>query len=309
MNTFSFAALFLAAAATTRGADWTNSYSGFGQLIVTNLASAPFPHPQRAEGHTYQGKLYAADPHYRDDTVAIFIPENFRAGAQVDFVVHFHGWFNHVSKTLADYKLIEQFVESRRNAVLVVPEGPRDAPDSFGGKLEDRDGFKRFMADVLAALRAEPRFGRAELGDIILSGHSGGYHVTAFILAQGGLPERVKEVWLFDALYGQTEKFTAWQSRFHGRLLNIYTEHGGTKEETEKLMADLKSRAAPFFAGKDTEAKPEDLRTHALVFLSTDLAHDDVLAKRKTFRRFLEASGLAEIWSAKSASRETPSKP
>ncbi|MCB0553556.1 MAG: hypothetical protein KDD02_08400 [Phaeodactylibacter sp.] len=39
---------------------------------------------------------------------------------------------------------------------------------------------------------------------IILSGHSGGYRVMSYILLQGGLPEAIKGVWLFNGLYGQS---------------------------------------------------------------------------------------------------------
>src|ERR1700736_5363543 len=119
-------------------------YSEKGELIITGMASAPFPHPKRAEGHKYKDQFYSAKEHYADDTVAIFIPKGFRETGRIDFVVHFHGWKNHVEGVLRHYKLIEQLVESGRNAVLVVPQGPHDAPDSFGGKLEDPDGFNRF---------------------------------------------------------------------------------------------------------------------------------------------------------------------
>ena len=50
-------------------------YADYGELIVTQLTSAPFPHPKRAEGHKYQGKVYSAKEHYSDNTVAIFIPK------------------------------------------------------------------------------------------------------------------------------------------------------------------------------------------------------------------------------------------
>lgn len=287
--------LLVGFALTAAAAELTNAPAVPPGWIFTTLATAPFPHPERAAGHTYKGQLYAAETHYRDNTVGLFVPPGFQPGPRVDFVVHFHGWFNHVAKVVTQYRLGEQFTASRRNAVLVVPQGPRDAPDSFGGRLEEPGAFGRFMADVLAALRTDPRFARAELGNIILSGHSGGYRVMSFIVAQGGLADRIREVWLFDALYGGTENFVAWQESTGGRLLDIYTDHGGTKEETENLMADLKRRGRPFLAATDTDAKPADLRAARIVFLHTDLAHDDVLAKRATFRLFLETSCLREI--------------
>jgi hypothetical protein len=290
-----FLAILAGAITGASATDWASAYAGLGRVIVTNFDSAPFPHPQRAVGHKYKDKHYPAETHYRDSTVMLFVPRGVCFGGKVDFVVHFHGWFNHVSKALDEFKLIDQFVESRRNAVLVAPQGPRDAPDSFGGKLEDPGGFQRFMREVLATLQAEPPFRQAALGDVILSGHSGGYHVMASILARGGLSERVKEVWLFDALYGETAKFRTWQGQTQGRLLNIYTERGGTREETEKLMADLKAQGTKFLASSHRDAKPEDLRAHRLVFLDTDLGHNEVLAKRQTFRQFLETSGLPPL--------------
>ena len=173
-----------------------------------------------------------------------------------------------------------------------MPQGPRNAPDSFGGKLEDPDGFKRFMADVVDTLRQKSALKKKDfaLGQIVLSGHSGGYQVISAIVDRGGLTDHVREVWLFDALYAQTDKFLAWIDRHQGRFIDIYTEHGGTKAETEKLMATLKQRGTAFFAGKESEAKPADLQTNKLVFLYTDLPHDDVVHKRQEFREFLETS-------------------
>jgi hypothetical protein len=270
-------------------------YAPQGELILVQLASAPFPHPKRADGHTYKDKQYDAKEHYSDSTVAIFVPKSFHVTSKLDFVVHFHGWNNNVPQVLGRYNLIEQLTESHRNAILIVPQGSRNAPDSFGGKLEDPDGFKRFMEDVLNALRDKPAFKGKDvaLGKIVLSGHSGGYKVISSILEVGGLTEHVTEVWLFDALYGQTPKFLAWYDRQPGRLLNIYTDHGGTKEETEKLMATLKQRGTVFFAGKEGDAKAGDLEGNRPVFLYTDLAHDEVLAKHQTFLEFLKTSGLS----------------
>jgi hypothetical protein len=287
--------LFLGCAVlTARGQTLPQHYASFGELIVTQFASAPFPHPKRADGHKYHDEFYPADKHYADSTVAIFIPRGFRETGKIDFVVHFHGWKHDVAGTLQQYKLIEQLVNSKRNAVLIVPQGPRNAPDSFGGKLEDPDGFRRFMDEVVATLREKStlRKKRFTVGQIILSGHSGGYEVISSIVDCGGLSDHVREVWLFDALYARTDKFLSWFDTQHGRLLDIYTEHGGTRGETERLMATLKQRGTQFFAGKESELKLADLKQNKLVFIFTDLAHDDVPDKHQTFREFLETSCL-----------------
>jgi hypothetical protein len=188
-------------------------------------------------------------------------------------------------------------VDSECNAVLVVPQGPRNASDSFGGKLEDPDGFKRFMEEVAASLREHSALKKKDfaLGKILLSGHSGGYEVISSIVDCGGLTDHVKEVWLFDALYAQAPKFIAWFDRGQGRLVNIYTEHGGTKGETELMMAGFKKRGTPLLAGKETEIKADGLRSNKLIFLYTELSHNEVVAKHSTFREFLNTSCLSAM--------------
>jgi len=291
-------------------------YAPLGTLLVTQFVAAPFPHPARAEGHKYHDEFFPAAEHYANSTVAIFIPKNFRVADKIDFVVHFHGWRHTVAGTLPEYQLIEQFAASGKNAVLIVPQGPFNAPDSFGGKLEDTNGFRNFMAEAVAKLGATGVLGKLErglqpastsdlqplpkrpegrapeIGDIILSGHSGGYHVMSAIVDRGGLSEQIREVWLFDALYGGTDEFVAWQKKENGRLRDIYTDHGGTREETEKLMAFCQTNGVSFFAAEDTNALPDNLRTNRLVFLHSDMIHNDVVAKRGTFGQFLKSSCL-----------------
>jgi hypothetical protein len=289
-------ACLLLMAKTAPAENVETNYADFGQLIVTQFVTAPFPHLARANGHSYQNKLYSAAEHYSDSTVAIFIPKDFHETPTIDFVVHFHGWNNTVDGTLTQYRLIEQLVASGKNAVLVVPEGPHDAPDSFGGKLEDTNGFKNFMAEVMETLRRDGALKRTNhaLGNIILSGHSGGYHVMSAIVDHGGLTAMIKEVWLFDALYGGTENFIAWSDQQHGRLLDIYTDHGGTTNETLRLMHLLKDGGTPILATEDSKVTSAELQTNQLIFLHTDMIHNDVVEKRKTFTEFLETSCLKD---------------
>ncbi len=273
---------------------WTTNYAAFGNLIVTQFVAAPFPHPARAAGHQYHDQFFSVAEHYSNSDVAIFIPKNFRATDKVDFVVHFHGWMNTVASTLTNYQLVEQFSASGRNAILIVPEGPHHAPDSFGGKLEDTNGFARFMAEAMTTLRARGVLTKTNvsIGSVILSGHSGGYHVMAAILDHGGLGDNVREVWLFDALYGGTENFAAWQKTEGGRLLDTYTDHGGTRDESEKLMADYKTNGVNFFAGEDTNAVTENLLTNKIIFLHSGLPHNEVIFRRAEFAQFLKTSCL-----------------
>lgn len=282
---------FAAQAEESHSLAMTNS----GQLIVTQLVSAPFPHSSRAEGHKYKDEFFPADKHYSDNTVAMFVPKGFADAGRVDFVIHFHGWRNTVAGTLEQYKLADQLSASGRNAILIVPEGPKNAPDSSGGKLEDADGFKQFMDEVIAALKRRSVLKNdSRIGQIILSGHSGGYQVMSSVVERGGLADQVREVWLFDALYARGEKFLAWSEKTGGRLVNIYTDGGGTKVRTEEMLAQLKQRGTNMLVTTDTAVIAMELTTNKFVFLHTDLRHNEVVEKRKTFQQFLETSCFAK---------------
>lgn len=269
-------------------------FAPYGQLLVARLATAPFPDSSRANGHWYHNQFFSAKDHYSDNSVAIFIPKKFHPSDKVDFIVHFHGWMNSIASTLDRYNLIQQLAASDKNAILVVPEGPFYAPDSSGGKLEDTNGFSRFMSDVVATVKNSGVLDQTnfDIGKIILSGHSGGYKVMAAIVDHGGMPDKINEVWLFDALYAGRENFVAWQQAENGRLLDIYTDHGGTEYETADLLDTVKTNGARYWTGEDTAVTPDELRTNKYVILHSTLAHDDTPYKRLAFQKFLETSCL-----------------
>lgn len=266
-----------------------------GTLFVPALTSAPFPHPLRASGHTYGGKSFPAPIHYSDSSVAIFIPNGFRPGKSIDAVVYFHGWNNSIDSACAQFSLLEQFTGSGRNAVFIFPEGPKHAPDSFGGRMEEKDGLKHLLDDVLAVLRKEKVITTQKAGRIVLAGHSGAFRVIAYCLMRGGMTAQVKDVILFDALYGHTEKYAYWLDRYDGRFVNIYTDDGGTKNESENLMADLEGWGKKYFAAPETLATTKHLQQNRFIFLHSDLEHNGVIAQRQQFRNFLMTGPLQPI--------------
>jgi hypothetical protein len=287
---------FALAVALTSGAaaaePLAERYADIGTMMVTTSDHTMFPHEKRAQGHTYEGKAYPADLHYSDRTVAIFVPKGFRAGDATSLVFYFHGWRNNVDDTLKQYRVAEQLAASGVNAVLVLAEGPKNAPDSFGGKLEETGVFASLVSDVLGALKARGVIESTRPGLIVLAGHSGAYRVMAFILARGGLTANIREVYLFDALYGQSEKFAHWIDRFPAKLVDIYTAEGGTREQSLDLMEDLRAWNIPFVAVTESAVTQDLLRRNRLVFIDSALEHDDVVAKNEQFRAFLTASSL-----------------
>jgi len=273
----------------------TERYNHLGQMFVPQFSTAPFPHSERKNGHDYDGNKYSANEHYTDSSVAIFIPKGFKTTEKIDFVVYFHGWNNNIDSACAQFDLIEQFCESNKNAIFVFPEGPKNSPDSFGGKLEEKDGLKNLIDDVLKYLSENTNLKSTKVGNIILAGHSGAYRVISFCLMRGGYTKNISDVILFDALYGQTEKYVHWIENFKGRFINIYTDNGGTKEETESLMDDFDAWKIPYFKTEESQLNIDDLKSNRLIFIHTDLTHNEVISVRKQFRDYLKTSTLTSI--------------
>lgn len=258
----------------------------FGTLYRFQLSNAPFPHVKRAEGHTYNNQLYPEEIHYNDSTTLVFIPDYVSLESEFDIVVYFHGWFNNVDSVLSQFNLIEQFHGSCREAILVMPEGPKNAPDSFGGKLEEAGRFNSFIQEVITKLQTginQPLTFR----NIILAGHSGAYRVMSFILLHGGLTDKISEVYLFDGLYADIEKYSYWLDHYNGRFINIYTPNGGTKYASENLMLCLNAWNIPLTFIDDDEFTNVDLEKERIVFISSALSHKEVIGSQDQFMRFL----------------------
>ncbi|MFH1213803.1 MAG: hypothetical protein V1681_06925 [Candidatus Neomarinimicrobiota bacterium] len=291
---FTGLSIMIASAAFTQTVprDLAQRYLKTGSLLYFPLKNAPFPHPARDNGYTYNGQFFPKARHYDNNTVAVFFPTQLALGETVDFVVYFHGWWNNLDSVLRTFKIVDQFIETKKNAVLVIPQGPRNAPDSFGGQLEEQDGFKKMLDEIADILFHISLTETRQVGNIILAGHSGAYRVMSFILLRGGYTDRIKEVYLFDALYGQTEKYAYWLDHSKGKLIDIYTPEGGTKYESENLMADLTAWKIPFLSVGETALTSEQLRDNRIIFISSQQEHNAVVSQTENFRRFLEASSL-----------------
>jgi hypothetical protein len=270
-------------------------YKNFGQIFLPQFSSAPFPHPKRLDGHSYKNQSFSFQEHYADCSVLIFVPKGFRPTQSTNIVVYFHGWYNNIDSACAQFKIIEQFSESNKNAILVFPEGPKNSPDSFGGKLEEKDGLKNLVTDVLKFLKKKRITTTAKVGNIILAGHSGAYRAIAYSVEQGGLTKNISNVILFDALYAETEKFLNWIQNYGGKFINIYTDNGGTVEETEKLMNDLDSMKIPYLKAGEKELTQIQLVNNRLIFIHTDLSHNEVIATRHQFRDYLKVSKVSSL--------------
>lgn len=172
--------------------------------------------------------------------------------------------------------------------MLVLAETAKDAPDSYGGKLEQKNTFHGLVNDVLQKLAAMHLIGaKARAGNIILAGHSGAYRVMAHILENGNVP--VKEVILFDALYANRDQFIDWlkADRQH-RLIDLYTDHGGTLDETKAMMQQVKDLHMAEDSLEEMAVTPDIIRNHRIIFIHTPHEHNYIIQHPDNFKLFLE---------------------
>ena len=268
-----------------------NGFDCFAQdnAVIFHITSphTSFPDTGRAKGHLYNKVLYSAAEHYNDSTILIIAPKNLDAKRSVDMVFWFHGWFNNVDTAAEHHQLIRQFLAAHLNAVLILAETSKDAPDSYGGKLEYPGMFKLLVADVLKGLQSKNLIGKnTNAGHILLAGHSGAYRVMARIIKNGQMA--VDEVILFDALYGETEKYMAWikANKAH-RFIDIYTDHGGTDGETRGMMKLLDTAKIDYARTEENKITPQLLQTKRLVYIHSPHEHDKIIADPDNLLLFL----------------------
>ena len=249
-----------------------------------------FPDSARNNGHVYNNEIFTAAAHYSDSSLLIVLPENYKPNKKVNIVCWFHGWYNNIDSANQRFKLAKQFIASRVNAILVIAEGAKNAPDSYGGKLEQPNMFALLINDVFATLKkSNSILTNATPGNIVLAGHSGAYRVMAHITANGGLP--INEILLFDGLYSETDKYISWlQLNQQHRFVNIYTNEGGTMEESIAMMQQLNNKKIPFLFTEEINLQKPGVKNNSILFIHSNQEHNDIINNPYNFTLFLQSS-------------------
>ena len=248
-----------------------------------------FPDSLRATGHKYNDRYYSASDHYTDSSVIVIVPPNFKKSKKVDLVFWFHGWYNSIDSSNKVFHLQEQFISSEKNAILVIPEGALNAPDSYGGKLEQAGRFNNLVQDVLQQLKNHSVLDKkSREGNIALAGHSGAYRVIAHILDRGGA--EVQEVFLFDGLYGQVDKFEKWMTTKKDRhFVHLFTsEGGGTDEVSFEFMKKLQASLVTYSFKEEQYIDATDLQKDKITFIKSKQDHNAILSDADWWYRFLK---------------------
>jgi hypothetical protein len=211
------------------------------------------------------------------------VPEHFDVRKPGVIVVFFHGNGAMLERDVRDRQLVpQQISDSGVNAVLLAPQLAVDAADSSAGKFWQPGGLKRFVtesADHLARLSGDPRAARAFANmPVIIVGYSGGFMPAAWSLEVGGLGNRVRGVFLLDAVYGELDKFASWiVNNRSGFFVSAYTR--STRRHENELMAMLKEKGIAI-----SEDIDGPLRPGSVVFVETPegVTHRDYVTRAWT---------------------------
>jgi hypothetical protein len=214
------------------------------------------------------GKVFWQDETYNDNRVLMHVPENFDVRKPGVIVVFFHGNGATLERDVRDRQLVpQQISDAGVNAVLLAPQLAVDAADSSAGKFWQRGGLKRFVTESsehLARLYGDPGTAKAFANmPVVIVGYSGGFVPAAWSLEVGGLGNRVRGVFLLDAVYGELDKFASWiVDNRSGVFVSAYTRY--TKRHDNELMQMLKEKGIAI--GEDMDGP---LRPGSVVFVET----------------------------------------
>ena len=195
-------------------------------------------------------------------------------------VVFFHGNEATLERDVRNRQAVpRQVTESGLNAVLVAPQFAVNALDSSAGRFWEPGVFAQFVreaGDRLTELYGDPRAGGAFHGaPVVVAAYSGGYNPAAFVLHAGRIDNRLRGIVLFDALYGEYDKFAAWlEKRPPAFFVSTYGK--ASREENTTLQRMLTERGVRF-----QNALPANLARGSVTFVAAtdDVKHVDFMTE------------------------------
>ena len=232
-------------------------------------------------GHsTVRGGTYWEDQTYSDQRVLLHIPKGFDPRRPALMVVFFHGNEATLERDVRNRQAVpRQVTESGLNAVLVAPQFAVNALDSSAGRFWEPGVFAQFLreaGDRLTELYGDARArGAFHAAPVVVAAYSGGYNPAAFILHAGRADDRLRGVVLFDALYGEYDKFAGWlEKRPPAFFLSTFGK--ASREENATLQRLLTERGISL---SERAAGEPRARQRAFVAATDDVKHIDFMTE------------------------------
>ena len=203
---------------------------------------------------------HAAHPSPERPSALVHAPPGFDAAQPLHLVVFLHGYMACARMLLEDDPVVcrpgEPPMPGRglgrahdaagKGTLFVVAQLAFLQATGKPGCFQEAGCFRAFLEETLAALPSTRMPRRKTLGDvasITLVAHSAGYEAALAILEHGQVDALIRDVVLFDALYGEEQRYLAWfASHPQARLLSVHLRGGRPAKNSAKLLRSAQRR-------------------------------------------------------------------
>src|SRR5262249_53310403 len=140
-------------------------------------------------------------------------------------VVYIHGYYTSADSSWNDDRLANQFHESRRNALFIVPEAPSSGEDPVVWPSLDS-----LLITVQRETRTRP------LGPLVVVGHSGAWRTVEPWLRERTPSHLVR----LDAMYGEPTPIRSWLVSPSGRRSRLTLVAADTLSRAQDVVRGLR---------------------------------------------------------------------
>ncbi len=225
--------------------------------------------------------------------VVVHAPAGFDARQPLHLVVIFHGmghsamvWLgNGLPDPRTGRRVIGWGGDVRHDlagtrSLILAPQCDDRRGRSRLGRLQARGGFRRFLDELLRETLA-PRLGGphtlADVESVTLVGSSAGGPAIANLIDLDDLDGRVRNVVLFDSLYGAESIYARWMrggdAAHPRRLVCLHAGSRFTAGPVARLAATLRATLGEQVVVQPRTSMTEAVRTHRAVFATANCEH------------------------------------
>lgn len=240
---------------------------GIALVVVALVARPATARAQEAWTEAVQ-VAHAAHPSSQAPSALVHAPPDFDPRQPLHLVVFLHGYMACARMLLDEGSVVcrpgGQPLEGRRlarahdaagtGALLVVPQLAFLQRTGAPGCFAQPGCFRAFLEETLAALpttRLKPKKGLEDIASITLVAHSAGYEAALSILEHGQVDVLIRDVVLFDALYGKQREYLAWLAQHpRARLLSVHLRGGRPARNSAALLRAARARLGQGLAQK-----------------------------------------------------------
>ncbi len=185
--------------------------------------------------------------------IGIQIPPGYVPGEQAEYTLFLHGHnytpdgrFSTLAQILKRFSILEHVASTERKRIALFPHS-RNKCDEFKSHLGQPARLHAFLEAMTQLIHQAGLISKPEIGSIALAGQSGAYAPLAMIIDQEQYQDRIHELYLLDAMYGNAASFTRFAMNPKNRFWSCYLPTSSTRTQNELVMKNLKQAGIEYF--------------------------------------------------------------